>query len=240
MKNKLLAILMLFICSYAMVSCQKIKGDGPIVKEERQVTEFSRISASLDGTNYVTQEGERKLTIEAQQNILDVIETRVVDGRLSIYFKNGKRIGRHDPIVVRISTPVINDLDLQGSSDMLVTNDINTNELKLNISGSGEMKLKQVQVTQGLYANISGSGNILALGGTAAYGNFSVSGSGSINLLPVIIPKVEAHIGGSGNIRTTATNQLDVHISGSGNLWYGGNPVLSTHISGSGNVRKNQ
>lgn len=240
MKNKILAILLLFTSGYAITGCQKLKGDGPVVKQERTVNGFSRISSSIDGTVYVTQEGDRKLTIEAQQNILDVIETPVVDGRLSIYFKNGKRIGRHDPIIVRISTPVINDLDLQGSADLQVTNDINTSELKLNISGSGELKLKQAQVSQGLYANISGSGNILALGGTAALGNFTVSGSGSINMLPVIIPKVEAHISGSGNIRTTATEQLDVHISGSGNLWYGGTPQITTHISGSGNVRKNQ
>lgn len=239
MKNRIVAVMLLLLGSYMMAGCQKLKGDGPVVEQQRQVAAFSRITNSIDGTVYITQEGDRKLSIEAQQNILDVIETPVVDGRLSIYFKNGKRIGKHDPIVVRISTPVINDLDLQGSSDMLVTNDINTSELKLNISGSGELKTKQVQVTQGLYANISGSGNILALGGAAAYGNLSISGSGSINMLPVVITKVEAHISGSGNIRTTATSQLDVHISGSGDLWYGGNPQLSTHISGSGTVRKN-
>lgn len=240
MKNKILASVLLFICSYAMVSCQKLKGDGPVVKQERQMGEFSRVTIAVDGTTYITQEGDRKLTIEAQQNILDVIETPVVDGKLTVHFRKGKRIGSHDPIVVRIYSPVIKELDLQGSADLLVTNDINTDELRLNISGSGELKAKNLQVAQGLYANISGSGNILALGGAAQKGNFSISGSGSLDLLPVVVSAVEAHISGSGNMRTTATNTLDVHISGSGDLIYGGNPQLSTHISGSGNVRKYQ
>jgi hypothetical protein len=241
MKNKkLLSGMLLVCCSAVMPSCQKLKGDGPVVKEERAVSGFSRIVSAVDGTTYVTQESGYRLTIEAQQNILNVIETPVIDGKLTVKFKKGKRIGSHDPIVVRLSAPAIEGLGLEGSGDLLVTNDIVTNNISLHVSGSGELKAKQLLVNQDLYATISGSGNMFALGGTARYAKYAISGSGGIDMLPVSVKKVDADISGSGNVRTKATELLNARISGSGNVFYDGNPQVSTSISGSGSVRRVQ
>ncbi|WP_127131608.1 head GIN domain-containing protein [Pseudoflavitalea rhizosphaerae] len=241
MKSKqLLTGMLLAVGSFVMVSCQKLKGDGPVVKQERTVDGYTRIETNVDGTAYVTQETGHRLTIEAQQNILDVIETPVIAGKLIIRFKRGKRIGRHDPVIVRVSAPVIEELGLEGSGDLLVTNDISTNGLSLRVSGSGELKAKNIQVANELYASISGSGNMFALGGSSGYAKYAISGSGGIDMLPVTIKKVDADISGSGNVRTTATELLNVRISGSGNVVYSGNPQVTTKISGSGNVSRAQ
>lgn len=238
MKNKLLTGMLLSLCSYVMVSCQKLKGDGPMVKQERVVANYKGIETAVDGTCYVTQESGHRLTIEAQQNILDVIETPVIAGKLIIRFKRGKRIGTHDPIVVRVSSPLIEELSLEGSGDMLVTNDITANNLSMSVSGSGELKAKLINVTYELRSTISGSGNMFALGGRAEYANFTISGSGGIDMLPVSVKKVDADISGSGNVRTRVSEKLNVRISGSGNVVYDGNPEVSTKVSGSGTVRK--
>lgn len=241
MKSKqLFTGILLATCSYIMVGCQKLKGDGPVVKQERSVNGYNRIASEVDGTAYVTQESGHRLTIEAQQNILDVIETPVVAGKLIVRFKKGKRIGRHDPVIVRVSAPVIDELSLEGSGDLLVTNDISSSGLTLRVSGSGELKAKNLQVTNDLHASISGSGNMFALGGTSQYAKYTISGSGGIDMLPVSVKKVDAEISGSGNVKTKVTESLNVRISGSGNVVYDGNPQITTKISGSGNVRKAQ
>lgn len=239
--NQLVFGLLLIFCSCLGAACQKVKGDGPVIKQERAVNSFSRINSAVDGTTYVTQEGDQRLTIEAQQNILDIIETPVLDGKLIIRFKKGKRIGRHDPIVIRVSTPVIDGLSLEGSGDMLVTNDLNCNNgLSLHVSGSGELKAKNIQVAGELRAAISGSGNTFALGGWADKAQYSISGSGGIDMLAVTVKNVDAEISGSGNVKTKATETLNVKISGSGNVWYLGNPQITTKVSGSGSVSKAQ
>lgn len=233
--------MLLVLCSYLGVSCQKVKGDGPVIKQERSVNGYSRINSAVDGTTYVTQESAHRLTIEAQQNILDIIETPVIDGKLIVRFKKGKRVGRHDPIIVRVSAPVIDGLGLEGSGDMLVTNDlICNNGLSLHVSGSGELKAKNIDVAGQLLAAISGSGNAFALGGWADNAQYSISGSGSVDMLQVTVKNVDADISGSGNIKTKATETLNVKISGSGNVWYHGNPLITTKVSGSGSVSKAQ
>ncbi|MGN6421180.1 MAG: head GIN domain-containing protein [Pseudobacter sp.] len=241
-KNQLVAVVLFALCSYLMVSCKKkITGEGPSVKQERTVNSFNRITSAIDDITYVTQEGNFKLTIEAQQNILDKIETPVLNERLIIRFKKGTRLGSHDPVVVRVSAPVIKGLGVEGSSDLQATNDIVCNEgLDLHLSGSGDVKVKGIDVTGELTASISGSGSISALSGWASNAKFSISGSGGIYMLPVTVKKVKAEISGSGNVKTKATETLDAKISGSGNVWYEGNPQITTSISGSGKVSKAQ
>lgn len=241
-KNQLLTIVLVALCSYLMVSCKKkTTGEGPSVKQERTVSSFNRITSAVDAITYVTQEGSFKLSIEAQQNILDKIETPVLNERLIVRFKKGTRLGSHDPIVVRISAPAIKGLGVEGSGDLQTTNDIVCPDgLDLQLSGSGDLKVKGIDVGGELTASISGSGSITALSGWANNAKYSISGSGGIYMLPVSVKKVRAEISGSGNVKTRATETLDVSISGSGNVWYEGNPLITTKISGSGNVSKAQ
>lgn len=237
--NGILGWCVLLLLLAAMISCRKrVTGEGPVVKQDRTPAAFDRISHEIDGVVYVTQEGTTRLTVEAQQNILDILETPVKDGELKIQFKNHTNVRTHDPIIVRISNPVINGLDVEGSGDLLMTNTLQANQLQLDVSGSGSIKAGDLLVAGRLSANISGSGGILALGGHANSGSLVVSGSGWINLLPVEHKTVEADISGSGNIKATVTDRLDARISGSGSVLYQGNPTVDTHVSGSGSVRK--
>lgn len=241
-KNQLLTVVLVVLCSYLMVSCKKkITGEGPSVKQERTVNNYNRITSAIEAITYVTQEGNFRLSIEAQQNILDRIETPVLDGKLIIRFKKGTRLGSHDPVIVRVSAPVIKGLGVEGSGDLQTTNDLLCPEgLHLYLSGSGDLKVNRADITGQLEARISGSGSITALNGWADNAQFSISGSGGIYMLPVTVKKVKAEISGSGNVKTRATETLDVKISGSGNVWYEGNPLITTSISGSGNVSKAQ
>lgn len=240
MKNiKFIGWSLVLLLLIGAISCKKkVSGDGPVVTQPRNPAEFTRIELQIDATTYVTQEGPSKVTIEAQQNILDIIETPVIGNELRIRYQHNKRVGSHAPVIVRISNPVINGLDVDGSGDLLVTNALHTNALDLDISGSGSIKAGEVVVTGPVSANISGSGGILALSGRAESGSFKISGSGWIDLLPIECKTATADISGSGNIKTTVTQQLDARISGSGSVLYLGSPTISTKISGSGSVRK--
>lgn len=230
---------LLLLVVVGVISCKKkVSGDGPVVTQERSVGDFNRLRVQLDAVTYVTQESGKKVVIEAQQNILDVIETPVLDGQLRIRIKEDKRLGSHNPIVVRISNSVLNGLEVDGSGDLVVTSALQASDLYLEVSGSGSVKAGELTVAGRLSANISGSGGILALGGFAENGEFKISGSGWIDLLPVKVKRVDANISGSGDIRTSVRDLLEGKISGSGSILYQGSPAVNTKISGSGSVRK--
>src|SRR5215470_16434225 len=72
-------------------SCRKVIGKGPLVTQARSVSNFTGISFETSGNAYVTTGPAYKVEITAQQNILDVINTNVVNGVLHIDFKDNVR-----------------------------------------------------------------------------------------------------------------------------------------------------
>lgn len=230
-----LGALLMFIIS----SCQKrIRGEGPVVTETRAITNFTKIALHIPATLYVTQEAGYKCTIDAQQNILDILETPVSGGELKIKFPNGKNISSSTKIIIRISAPLYNKLNISGSGDISANGVLQTNALQLEISGSGSIYLNTTEVTGTLEASISGSGNVQINDGTAVQGTLHISGSGSIEALAVTMNDVEAHISGSGHIKATVSHLLEAHISGSGSIYYKGTPTVNAQVSGSGTVKK--
>lgn len=239
-KRSFLVLSALSLLLFATSCRKKIDGEGPSVNQSRAVADFTKVSLHIPGIMYVTQEPTHKLTIEAQQNILDIIRTSVSGGELRIRFDNDKRVGTHDKIIVRVSAPMFNSLSLSGAGDIISSSDLQSSSLWLGLSGSGSIKLAQADVTGKLDAYISGSGNIQVNTGTADNGNLNISGSGSIEMLDVTFKDVDVHISGSGNIKATVTDRLDAHISGSGSVYYKGTPDVNSHVSGSGSVKKVQ
>ena len=219
-------------------SCRKIVGEGPIVKETRNLSDYDGIHLSVPGTLFYTQANDFKVEIEAQQNIIDVIETYLVNGtELRIKMKNNVNIRKHDPIRVYVSGPTVRNLTVSGSGNIKVPQPVQSSDIRMGISGSGNIEVSRLQATQ-VTATISGSGDLSIRDGNANHTSANVSGSGNIDFLSFVSRKANAVISGSGNIRLHVSDELDARISGSGEIIYKGTPVVTTHISGSGRVAK--
>jgi hypothetical protein len=236
-KLSMLIAAVLFI-AITLPSCRKVSGDGPIVTQKREVSGFKEIKSEISGDVYVTYGSAYEITVEAQQNILNVLETVLTGDRLTLRFKPNTHIRTHERIIVRISTPDIKALILSGSGNIQGMNLMETNRLLLNISGSGNIHLHEVN-TQLLDAGISGSGSISVNGGSATDEIIEIKGSGSIDLLSLEAANSDVNISGSGNAKLNVTEHLKVKISGSGNVYYTGNPsVDEVKITGSGSLKK--
>jgi hypothetical protein len=216
-------------------SCNKVKGKGDVVSETRNITGYTAISLSMEGDVYFTPDSVNSIEIQAQQNILDVIESQVEGGILVLKIQDHTVLGKHDPIRIYIHAPSINGLDVSGSGNIMVGSLMDQPGLHYNISGSGNITIDELKSKQ-LDGRISGSGNITGSAGTSDIEYLTISGSGNLNFLNVMADSVYVTISGSGDVSAYAVKYLDVTISGSGNVRYNGNPVINQHISGSGNV----
>lgn len=230
------ALLLLILVTLFFSACKKIKGDGPVVTETRAVGNFRSIRSDIDGDIHFTPSNHYSLEIRAQQNILEIIDSRIRNGELSIEFNDRRSIGRHERIDVYITAPAIDGFALSGSGNIYADRAISTSSLYLGISGSGSIDIPALTVTQ-LQASISGSGNIHVNEGQAATASYEIIGSGNIDCLDVVSGNARTNTSGSGSTRLHATESLDVRITGSGSVVYKGNPRITTHITGSGNVR---
>lgn len=230
-------LILLAISALSFQSCKKIKGDGPVVTEYRNVSNFRSVNNSIDGDLHFTPGNSYNVEIRAQQNILDIIEARTSNGELKIRYDGNYNIGRHDRIDIYVTCPSPNGFTISGSGNIDVTRALDVSDMRLRIAGSGAINLNEL-VANDINASISGSGDINVSAGKANTASYQIDGSGSIDLLDVVVKDVMTTTRGSGNTRVHATDNLDVNISGSGDVIYKGNPHINTRISGSGNVRR--
>lgn len=220
---------------FSMNACKKVVGEGPVVTQERPTSAFTALHSKISSDVFYNIGNEYKVTIEAQRNIIDVMETIISGGELQIRFRNDVNVKSHETIRVYVTAPALQSFAQSGSGTMNVQNDLNVDNLNLQISGSGNIKLSKVESDQ-IAAHISGSGNINIAAGTANKVSADISGSGDIDLLNVISKNASTVTSGSGGIKVYVTDNLDSRISGSGTVWYRGNPRVSANISGSGRV----
>jgi hypothetical protein len=221
--------------SLLFASCKKIKGEGPTVTETRTITGFTGVSTDIDADVYLTPDTVFNVQIRAQQNILDIIQTPVVNNELRLQYKRDVIVGTHDRIAVYISAPVVNSLSVGGSGKLLAERPVHASYVQLRISGSGFMNVQAV-TAQSLACSISGSGSVTVNGGNCDEQHTEISGSGNTDMLSMSSRHADVHISGSGTVRIHVTETLNAAISGSGNVYYTGNPQINTHISGSGRV----
>jgi hypothetical protein len=173
--------------------------------------------------------------VQAQRDILEVLETAVSNGELVLKYKNNIRVGSHARVTVTIVSPEINSVTVSGSGNFKTTGNVQSQNFTMNISGSGNIDMAVLNATM-LDARVSGSGDIRMNSGTINQETLRISGSGSINTMNITSKNINTTTSGSGSMRVHATETLHATISGSGAVYYKGNPVVSTNISGSGRV----
>ena len=104
-------------CTYAI---KGIKGDGNVVKQERDVSNFKGIDVGGAFKVFLTQGDTEKLVLEADQNLMDVIETDVRAGVLRI--KTSEDINNATELNVYITFKDLNELDISGACDLMGEN----------------------------------------------------------------------------------------------------------------------
>lgn len=209
--------------------------------QERKLPVFTEISLRIPAKLYLEQGKTQQVVIEATADDLADIITEIKDRALVIRFPAKNYIWKpshHDNIIIRVTMPEINGLNLSGSGDIIVENTVSTLIMDLNISGSGDIKLNDLNAER-IKTNISGSGNIILRGNKpASEFNGTIAGSGNIKADNFEAQEVKITIAGSGNCSIRSNGNINVRIAGSGNLYYAGNPNINSSVAGSGKVKE--
>lgn len=205
--------------------------------ETYDVSGFSRISMSIVGQAYVTQDDAFSLRIEAPQRILDEIEARVSGGTLNIRYRDDdwSKDYDDDEVNVYVSLPRAEGLSISGAATMRSENRLESESLDLAISGAGQMML-DVAVGE-LKTSMSGAGDA-TLEGSADSHRISVSGAGSVNAEDLRTATVNVSVSGTASCRVHATDALDVKVSGMGSIRYKGDPKVTQNVSGMASIER--
>ncbi len=238
--NLTLSILFLFVFSTAQAQWwqKKIKGNGTMATEVRELGTYDAIS--VNGSIYVSlsQGEEGSITLEAEENLLEYIEITNKNEKLRIKIKDQISLRTSHGKGIKINVPVteVSKLSLNGSGDIDGMFPLTTSKLKLNVNGSGDIEV-DVAVEE-LQAAIAGSGDI-DISGKAQEFNASVTGSGDIDAKDLKVSVCNATVTGSGDISVNASEKLNSKVVGSGDVHVNKSvKVIEKKIVGSGDVNK--
>ena len=216
-----------------------VNGSGKLQTENRAVGSFQAIALRSSMKLVLHQGGRESLELRADDNVLPLIESRIVDRdgvpTLELGLKKGTSYKSGTPIVAHIELISLRALSISGSGDV-VGDALKTPALAIAISGSGNVKLGQLAADE-VSAKVSGSGDLL-FGGKAGKLAVSISGSGDVNARSLEADDVSISMAGSGDASVTARKTLNVSIAGSGSVVYAGDPIVKSSIAGHGSVRK--
>jgi hypothetical protein len=217
-------------------SNERVQGNGSIKKQVREVSKFSGVSFGLPGSMEVRLGNTEGVTVEADDNLLPMIETVVENGTLKV-----RPIKKHlsldsRQIKVIVTAKEIDSLS-QGGSGTIESDALKGQKLTFNLGGSGAINVKGIEANAVAVA-IGGSGNFKVGNGWAHKVTISIAGSGDVQLGDVKASDVSVSVAGSGQSTVWAKDSLSYTIAGSGDINYYGDPRISKTVIGSGGANR--
>ena len=234
---RMTAVLALTLAGAAQAA--SVTGSGNIQSEARAVSGFQAIALKTS-VKVVLRQGSREgAEVRADDNVLPLIETQVVDSggvpTLEIRSKSGTNYRTRTMPVVTVDLIKLSGIAISGSGD--VSGDqLKGPNLKVAISGAGDVRLNKLAVDD-VGIKVSGSGDI-RLDGRAAKLAVAIAGSGDVDTIGLEADDVSVGISGSGDASVNARKTLSVSIAGTGSVAYTGDAVPKTSIAGMGTVRR--
>jgi hypothetical protein len=217
-------------------SSERIQGNGSIKKQAREVSKFSGVSFGLPGAMEVRLGATEGITVEADENLLPMIETVVENGVLKV-----RAIKKNMSLESRAIRIVVNAREVdrlyQGGSGTIESDALKAQKLEFKLGGSGAINVKGLEAKEVTIA-IGGSGNFKAGSGWAQNVSIAIGGSGDVQLGDVKAADVSVSVAGSGQSTVWAKDSLSYTIAGSGDVNYYGDPRISKSVIGSGGANR--
>lgn len=191
--TKLITTTMLLIL--VLCSCEKeiIVGSGMIQSEQRPLANFTKVEVQgktgitvVYGTNF-------KVEVKAFQNLLPVLETKLLGNVLQIGYKPGVSIS-NDKSEVIITMPFLTRFSTTGDSDVKI------------ISGAAN----------DFEVYITGSSRLNAFGFTAKNARIEIEGAGFASIS--VIDRLKVKITGNGTVYYKGTPLVTSVITGTGKV----------------------
>jgi len=229
------------VISLLMMSCifdssliSGIEGNGNLITQERPIDNFNQIKVSRGLQVYLTQSENLKLVVEADENLHDIIMTKVQNKILHIYADENIRSSKAKKVMVNFNT--LENLKITSGSHILGMNNFKLENIAIDASSGGQI---DVEIDAKVIECDASSGSLIKLTGSANtfYADASSGSSIRANDLQTKISNVEASSG--ANIRVNSSDELVAKATSGANVKYYGNPIKLTKKNGvSGSINK--
>ena len=216
MKRIAIALMLAFSALFVLSGCiHGVRGSGVRKTEKRDLPAFTSIETSGAFEVEVNCQKPASVEIEADDNILPLIQTEVRGGVLHVSTTKG--YNSSGGVVLRITVP-----DLES----------------VKSTGAGKFRVSDVK-NDNFEIHSTGAAQVVATGQSKSV-KISSTGAGKIDAHNLRAETADVSVTGAASVDVYATDQLDVTVSGAGRVTYSGNPKVNKRVSGAGQVTKKQ
>ena len=209
----LVVLLPLFVAGCHHGLGADVKGSGKRVTQKRDVGPFTAITADGAFDIEVACQKDPGLEVEADDNLLPLIETQVSGNTL--HLRPTRNYSAEDPPKIKITVPNLEAFSANGAGKIQITG---VNNDKLQVSLNGAPTLTASGTTKMIGVDTNGAAKVDTHNLRAAHAVVDSKGVSKVDL--------------------GVSDQLDVTVSGPSHVTYKGDPVVNKTVHGPGKVEK--
>jgi len=235
LKFPLVVVIILFLT----VSCvdaqfrRTVRGEGPVVKKERTTSSFEGVSVSSGIDVYLSQGNNERITVDADENLHEYIETEVRNGILHVYTDVNIRDAERKRVYVTIRN--VRSLRTSSAGDIIGESPIKGDDISIGASSAGDIRIELT--AKDVEVHISSSGNI-SLSGEAETLDASLSSAGDLSAFDFRVREAKVTASSAGDAQVYVTERLVARASSAGDITYQGKPkYVDAHASSAGGIR---
>ena len=226
----------LFCTAFILLnSCHYTTGSGNIISEKRSVGNFTGISVGGSFDVEVKIGPVTQVTVEADDNVIKYVETRVSGNTLKIRTE-GMHSMNNVHLKVYISIPELRSVKASASASVKVL-DIIKEDGRLSFDASSSADIEAEVDAPEVDAEASSSGSVNLIGKTKNY-SARVSSSGDIKSFELLSENTDVSASSSGSAQVHASVSLTAKANSSGSIDYRGAANVKKTVNSSGSVEK--
>lgn len=227
-------LVILLLTSVLLSACgiNGVEGNGNVKERIRNVESFQGLQVSGRFDVYLMQGPSSGLTVIADENLHELIESRVENGVLII--RSTRSIYNAEELKLMISAAEFEELEFSGAVELRSKETISGKNLRLSVSGAAEVEMDLDY--ERLSADLSGASEII-LTGKVRKVRFDASGASELSLSNLEVEEMDLDCSGACEADVFVTKTLSVDASGAAEIEYRGNPVITkSDLSGAASI----
>lgn len=212
---------------------RRVEGSGDVKKETRNITGFTGVKTSTAIDVYLTQGNKFEVVVEADDNLLEYIKTKVEDDVLKVYIDKVS-IWNKKSMIVHVTMPEVTYIGATSAGDVLAQTPIKAEKLTVSTTSSGDVKLEVHAGTLELSTTSAGD---ITISGDADYLTATTSSAGEIKGYELTVKEADVKASSAGDVRITVTERLKARATSAGDIYFQGDPrYVDASSSSAGDV----
>lgn len=219
-----------FLSSCNINMFNRVNGNRNVVTENRKVKEdFTKIKVSTGLDLYISQGSSNEITVEADENLHDIIITEVKDGVLKIYSEESIWKAKARKIYVTVKN--LEEMTATSGSDVYTKETLKVNDIKISATSGADIRMT---IDANSVESSATSGSDIEVSGVAINHTSRATSGASIDAYELRSKNVTVKVSSGADINIYASESINAKASSGGDIDFKGSPKQVNKKSSSG------